>query len=482
LGITLPPLVEFELSEIKIIIEIVTSQEFKTILEKLPDAPGVYFFIGPPKHSDAKATLGREILYIGKATSLRDRVRSYFGPDLIQTRGRLLVDMVSLADTIDFTQTDSVLEALLLEANLIKTHHPKYNTKEKDNKSYNYVVFTNEDFPKILTIRGRTLLMDDEKVGGKKKYKYIFGPFPHGAQLKEAMKIIRRIFPYSDDKCTSCEEQMKKYHPGLSATPPNLGGDASLRAGEVRCRPCFNRQIGLCPGVCTGEISKQDYAEHISNLKLFFEGKKKALLRNLEKQMSDYADKQEFEKAGEISKTIFALNHIQDIALLKSENKIVSESAGGLVTDSDHAFRIEAYDVAHSSGKHVVGVMTVVEDGEPKKSDYRKFKIKLNPGVNDTAALKEILRRRLGHLEWSMPDLIVVDGAQAQLNVAMEVLKERGLNINLVSVVKDERHKPRDIMGDQKLAESYKNLIILANSEAHRFAVSYHRNRRDRIV
>jgi excinuclease ABC subunit C len=421
----------------------VTSQEFKTVLEKLPDAPGVYFFLGSNK----------EILYIGKATSLRDRVRSYFGPDLIQTRGRLLVDMVSLADTIDFTQTDSVLEALLLEANLIKTHHPKYNTKEKDNKSYNYVVFTNEDFPKILTVRGRTLLTDDEKVGGKKKYKYIFGPFPHGSQLKEAVKIIRRIFPYSDDKCT-----------------PNVG------------RPCFNRQIGLCAGVCTGEISKAEYGEHISNLKLFFEGKKKTLLKNLEKQMKEYSDKQEFEKAGEISKTIFALNHIQDIALLKSENKIVSESAGGLVEESDHAFRIEAYDVAHSSGKHVVGVMTVVEDGEPKKSDYRKFKIKLNPGVNDTAALKEILRRRLGHLEWQMPDLIVVDGAQAQLNAAQEVLKERGLTINLVSVVKDERHKPRDIMGDSKLAENYKNLIIIANSEAHRFAVSYHRNRRDRIV
>jgi excinuclease UvrABC nuclease subunit len=461
----------------------VTSQEFKTILEKLPDAPGVYFFIGQSKHSDAEATLGREILYIGKATSLRDRVRSYFGPDLIQTRGRLLVDMVSLASTIDFTQTDSVLEALLLEANLIKTHHPKYNTKEKDNKSYNYVVFTNENFPKILTIRGRTLLVDerDKSTKEKKKYKYVFGPFPHGAQLKEAMKIIRRIFPYSDDKCTPCEEQYRPVSLGTD-TPPNLGGDASLRAGVVRCRPCFNRQIGLCPGVCTGEVTKQEYAEQITNLKLFFEGKKKALLKNLEKQMSEYAKKQEFEKAGEISKTIFALNHIQDIALLKSENKIVSESAGGLVAESDHAFRIEAYDVAHSSGKNVVGVMTVIEDGEPKKSDYRKFKIKLNPGVNDTAALKEILRRRLGHLEWPMPDIIVVDGAQAQLNAATEVLKERGLNIDLVSVVKDERHKPRDIMGDQKLAESYKNQIILANSEAHRFAVSYHRNRRDRIV
>jgi excinuclease UvrABC nuclease subunit len=297
------------------------------------------------------------------------------------------------------------------------------------------------------------LLTDESKTGEKKKYKYIFGPFPHGAQLKEAMKIIRRIFPFSDDKCT-----------------PNSG------------RPCFNRQIGLCPGVCTGEISKTEYAEQIKNLKLFFEGKKKALIKNLEKQMKGYAKLQEFEKAGYISKTIFALNHIQDIALLKSENKIMSESAGGQVGNTDHEFRIEAYDVAHSSGKHVVGVMVVIEDGEPKKSDYRKFKIKLNPGVNDTAALKEILRRRLGHLEWPMPDLIVVDGAQAQVNAAQEVLKERGLTIELVSVVKDERHKPRGIMGNEKVATENKTAIVLANSEAHRFAVSYHRNRRDRIV
>ncbi len=420
-----------------------TSQEFKDLSEKMPDEPGVYFFLGKEK----------EILYIGKATSLRDRVRSYFGPDLIQTRGRLLVDMVSLAEKIDFTQTDSVLEALLLEANLIKTHQPKYNTKEKDNKSYNYVVFTNESFSKILTVRGRTLLTDDEKEKGKKKYKYIFGPFPHGAQLKEAMKIIRRIFLYSDNKCVA------------------QGG-----------RPCFNRQIGLCPGVCTGEVTKAEYAEQITNLKLFFEGKKKALIKNLEKQMNAFAKEQAFEKAGVISRTIFALNHIQDIALLKSENKIVSESAGGSVAQSDKGFRIEAYDVAHTSGTHVVGVMVVVEDNEPKKSDYRKFKIKLNPGVDDTGALKEILRRRLGHMEWPMPDLIVVDGAQAQLNVAKAVLAERGLTIPLVSVVKDERHKPRGIMGDTEHADLHKNAIILANSESHRFAITYHRSKRDRII
>jgi excinuclease ABC subunit C len=425
-----------------------TSQEFTEIHKTLPDTPGVYFF------KDGRGT----ILYIGKATSLKDRVKSYFSNDVIATRGRRIVDMVALAQKIDTTQTDSVLEALLLEANLIKYHQPKYNVDEKDNKSYNYVVFTKENFPKIMTVRGRSLMAP----GQTEKYKYVFGPFPHGGQLKEALKIIRRIFPYSDNKCTSAEEV--------------------LAAGK-NPRPCFNRQIGLCPGVCTGEISKEEYAEQISNLKLFFEGKKKTLLKNLEKQMHAHSKNQEFERAGEIRKTIFALTHIQDIALLKVEQKL-DVSAGGSFSEHDRnaAFRIEAYDVAHSSGTNVVGVMVVVEDGEVKKSDYRKFKIKLNPGINDVGALKEILRRRLGHLEWPLPNLIVVDGAQAQVNAAEAVLKERGFNIEIVSVVKDNHHKPKDFIGQKGTIEQWSFAIILANSESHRFAVNYHRAKRDRLV
>jgi excinuclease ABC subunit C len=441
-------------------------------VRKLPEEPGVYFFRGSPARF-AKASARREsgeggkdtsgeILYIGKATSLRDRVRSYFSNDVFRTRGRLIVDMVALAAKIDFVQTDSVLEALLLEANLIKKHQPKYNTKEKDNKSYNYVVFTNDTFPKVLIIRGRNLLHQENLKATSQKLKAVFGPFPHGMQLKEAMKIIRRIFPYSDSKCTPAYIQ--------------------LESGRAP-RPCFNRQIGLCPGVCTGEISKEEYAEHIKNLKLFFEGKKKTLLKNLEKQMKVYAKAQEFEKAEVVKRQIFALTHIQDIALLKEENKLTSESAGGEFSHADRegVFRIEAYDVAHISGKNVVGVMVVIEDGEMNKSQYRKFKIKINPGVNDIGALKEILRRRLGHMEWPLPQLIAVDGGQAQINAAEAVLKERGFHIPVVSVVKDERHKPREIMGDQKFNIEHGKSILLANSEAHRFAITYHRQKRDKI-
>jgi excinuclease ABC subunit C len=444
------------------------SQEFSKISKKLPDAPGIYLF---------KDSSGG-ILYIGKATSLRDRVKSYFGPDLLETRGRKLVDMVTLSADIDFVKTDSVLEALILEANLIRYHQPKYNTDEKDNKSWNYVVITNEEFPKVLTIRGRTLLSaaDDSATPTSKKYIHVFGPFPYGGQLKEAMKIIRRIFPYRDERCIPAAEQRA--------------------AGRAIPRPCFNRQIGLCPGVCTGDITREEYGAQIERIALFFQGRKKELLKQLEHEMSAYAERQEFEKAGDIKGTLFALTHIQDIALLKREHKI-GESGGGAFQTGDSGFRIEAYDIAHSSGKHSVGVMVVIEDGEPKKSDYRKFRIrfaepksqigtKLPRAGNDIAALSEVLRRRLGHLEWPLPDLIVVDGGRPQMNAAKKILAERGFNSAVVAVVKDEHHKPREVLAGKNLAqkrliELHQVSILLANAEAHRFAVRYHRLRRDNL-
>lgn len=403
-------------------------------IKKLPDTPGVYFFTDT---SD-------KVLYIGKATSLKDRVRSYLANDLLETRGPLLVKMMADAVHINFENTDSVLEALILEANLIKKHKPPYNTAEKDDKSFNYVAITKEDYPKIYTIRGRELEMK-RVAGEEEKLQALYGPFLQDSSLREALKIIRRIFPYRDTKCVP------------------LSG-----------RPCFNRQIGLCPGVCTGEISKEEYKEIIKNIKLFFEGKKKKIVKSLEKEMAAHAKNREFEKAAQARKTVFALEHIQDIALIKNYQP---QRFSGLKT-----FRIESYDVAHMAGKSVVGVMTVVEDGEARRSEYRKFKIRQNPGVNDTAALKEILNRRLNHEEWPLPHIIVVDGGKAQINAAEAVLKERNMEIDVVSVVKDERHKPREILGKQSLTTKHESEILIANSESHRFAIAYHRNLRGKFL
>lgn len=421
--------------------------------KKLPSAPGVYFFLGARK----------KILYIGKASSLRDRVKSYFSRDIEKTRGPLISKMIVEARDIAYEKTDSVLEALILEVNLIKKHQPVYNTKEKSDKSFNYVVITAEDFPRVILVRGREL----EHNNAAQDAKYVFGPFPHGTIFKEAMRIVRKLFPFRD-RCI----------------PPSF----KAKGKPKRVRPCFNRQIGLCPGVCSGEISKSEYARTITHIKLFFEGKKKALIKKLEQEMKTYARKKEFEKAHAVKKTLFALNHIQDIALIK---ETLSHSIGPTygsgfprktstfsIQRSDlWGYRVEGYDVAHLSGSNMVGVMTVVEDGEINKSEYRKFNIKTVNGINDTAALREILSRRLVHNEWRLPNLVVVDGGVAQKNTALKVLKEAGMNIPVVSVVKDERHRPRSILGEKTIRREHESEILLVNSEAHRFAISFHRKR-----
>lgn len=403
----------------------------------LPDAPGVYRFV------DAKG----KILYIGKATSLRDRTRSYFADDLLHTRGKHIVDMVTLAHSIRHTKTDSVVEALILEAALIKEHQPIYNTKEKDNKSFNYVVFTNEAFPRVLVVRERNMLSG---VGGKEDvYKHAFGPFPQGANLGEALKIVRRIFPFRD----RCEPKQGK--------------------------PCFNRQIGLCPGVCSGEISEHEYGEQLRNIRLFFEGKKSLVIKRITKTMATHAKLLEFEQANACKKMLFALQHIKDVSLLDEEIKEHSQRSA---KKRDRAYRIEAYDIAHISGKHTVGVMVVIEDGKAKTSEYRKFKIREeSERVDDTRHLEEILLRRFGHPEWQRPDLIVIDGGTPQKRRAEKTLKSLNITIPIVSVVKDDRHKAKAILGNKEMIESYKRGILTANLESHRFAVKYHRELRDKI-
>ena len=340
--------------------------------------------------------------------------------------------MLEEAESIEFAQTDSVLEALILEASVIKKHQPRYNSREKDDKSYNYVTFTEEDFPKVIVTRGSGT----------------YGPFPHSGELKEALKIIRKIFPYSDS-CTPCVALAKRSRP---------------------CKPCFNVQLRLCPGPCANLISKQDYRKIIRHLKLFFEAKKTELIKSLEKEMKALAREHKFEEAEKIKRQIFALEHIQDIALIKQDLENSSTALG-----ATRKMRVEAYDIAHISGTDTVGVMTVAENNELTKSQYRKFKIR-NDKNDDTNNLKEIITRRLGHPEWPLPNLIVVDGGVAQINAALAILKANNLDINVVGVVKDDRHKAREILGLRD--KTLEKLVLLANVEAHRFAIGFHRKLR----
>ena len=403
----------------------------KLNLKKIPDEPGVYFFLGSKK----------EILYIGKATSLNSRVRSYFSKDLKEKRSELIEQMVQISKSIDWTVTDSVLEALILETNLIRTHKPRFNTISKDDKSYNHLVITNEEWPRLLVVRGKDLT---EKFS-ENEIKYHFGPFPSGSLFKEALKIVRKLFKFYDTKEPVGKEKTK------------------LSKGRID----FNRQIGLYPD----QTNKKDYQKTIKHIRLFFEGKKQQVIKELEKDMLQAAKAENFEEANSLKKRIFALNHIQDVALIKDSNRAYRD---------ENSIRIEAYDVAHLGGKDMVGVMTVIEGGEPKKSEYRKFKIATIDRSNDPGALKEILERRLTHLEWPLPQVIVVDGSTAQKNAAEFVLKKVGVAIPVVAVVKDDRHKPIRLIAARKLIEQFQMDILHANAEAHRFSLSYHRQKRNR--
>lgn len=400
-----------------------------TQLKKLPDTPGVYFFLGRNK----------KILYIGKATSLRSRVRSYFVEDIATVRSPLIAQMVQEATHIDHRTTDSVLEALILEADLIKKFRPEFNTKEKDDKSFYCVTITNEDFPIIGLNRKKDINFETMKVSGT-SLKAVYGPYPEGMSIKEGLKIIRKIFPYRDEKCK------------ITSVP----------------KACFNYQIGLCPGTCVHAITKQQYVLTIRNIELFFKGKKKALLALLTKEMTKLVKEEAFEAAATKRNQIWALEHIRDVSLLKKESLTGSSD--------ERPFRIEAYDIAHMSGKDMVGVMVVMENDEFKKNEYRKFIIKNFDASNDTGALREMIVRRNTHTEWQTADLVVIDGGQAQINVATELFDSRVV----VSVIKDDKHRAREIVGGKSLVDKYRQNIISINTEAHRYAIAFHKKRRNK--
>ncbi len=408
----------------------------------LPDTPGVYFFIGAR----------REVLYVGKATSLTDRVRSYFAADLATTRGLHMVHMVEEAKRVDFRATDSVLEALILEAKCIKELKPRYNTRDKDDKSWNYVVLTvHEPFPRVLVVRGKELeakLREHASTSNVDAEPPYFGPFVHAAQLKEALKLIRKIFPFYD------------------TTLPVL----SLRARADR-KLRFNESIGVYPPEGTTE---NEYARTVKHLRLLFEGKKQHLLRSLERDMHACARKEAFEEAQRIKRQIEALRHINDVSLLR-------RGADDAERECDEV-RVEAYDVAHLQGGDMVGVMTVVVGGEPRTSEYRSFTIRSVTQSNDTAALREVLMRRFGHPEWEYPRVLVVDGGKAQLNVARAVMREIGIELPVVAVTKDEHHRPKELIGALTWRTTHAREALLANAEAHRFSIAKHRAVRRRAL
>ena len=395
----------------------------------LPDMPGVYLF-----------KQGRKILYVGKATSLRDRVRSYFDDDLIATRGPRVVDMVTKADRIAFEATPTVLEALVREAALIKKYLPKANVDGKDDKSFLYAVVTEEEIPRVLAVRGKDIDFKERCTSDGQKLKAVYGPFPSGAQLREGLRLIRRIFPFFD-------------------TPKPVGTKSKHQAAKIE----FNTQIKQYPRT----FDAKEYSRTVRRVMLFLSGRGKELRVMLEREMKLAAKEERFEDAAEARRELFALDHIQDVSLIKDEN--LNESHRKL-----SGVRIEAYDTAHLSGTNAIGVMTVIEDSVPVKKEYRTFRIRGVKKNDDIASLKEILSRRLNHPEWPFPKVIVIDGGTTQKKAAEGVLATAGFSIPVASVVKDERHRPREVIGARRAGISEAD-AVLANAEAHRFSLARHR-------
>jgi excinuclease ABC subunit C len=426
-------------------------------IAQLPQNPGVYFFYGSKK----------ELLYIGKATSLRSRVQSYFRSE--HNRGPWIDQMISLVKDIKVQETDSVLEALILETNLIKKLQPKYNVMEKDDKSFAYFVITKEEFPRFIILRktdldraaGKRVGLYDAKLPSRIKDVEVdkfYGPYLSKYQMEVAMKIIRRIFPFHALK--------QKSEKG-----------------------CLDFQLGRCPGPYAGAISKQDYQKNIRGIKMILEGKKKNLVKTLEKEMKVLAKKHEFEKAADLRNKIFALEHIRDMALITRDFESLPSpqpSPRGRGSNMEENFRIEAYDISNISGQNAVGSMVVFENGKPVKSQYRKFKIKSIEGSDDVGSMREVLSRRFKN-DWAMPDLILLDGGLGHLNMAIVLLREEmGLAVPIVGIAKGPTRKKLEIIisKNEKISDDIKkilgnnNLVKSIMDEAHRFAITFHRKLR----
>lgn len=381
-----------------------TRSKLKAKLKSIPKSPGVYFWL------DKKG----QILYVGRATSLRQRLSQYF----LKNIERRIGEMVSQAVDIKYETTDTLLEAIILEAANIKKHWPKYNVVDRDDRSFIYIVIPRGDYPKPLIVRGRDL----KKFSALKAK--VFGPYQSFYLASAALRLIRRVFPYS-----TCR--------------PNSG------------RACFDYQIGLCPGACIGAISPRAYKQNIKDICLLLSGDKKKLLARLIK---------------ENPAKIKALKHLQDVALLTRETNLGEAKIN----------RLEGYDISHFTGQETYGSMVVFENGEPNPNEYRLFKIKEAPAGDDERALAEMLLRRFKHEEWARPDIIMIDGGSPQISFLSKVFKKNNLNIPLVGISKlggdrlvyslEAKHNFRG------LAENLKPTLLKLRDEAHRFA-NYGRRR-----
>ena len=399
-------------------------------LKKIPSTPGIYLFFNSQK----------ELIYVGKASSLKSRVRSYF---VGKKSPRPIEEMIHEVVGVKYIVTDSLLEAVILEGQYIKKFQPRYNIKWRDDKSWNYIVITKDKYPRVETIREHELELAGS--ASRRKFLNVFGPFP-GLNVKEALRILRKIFLFSDCK-------------------PEKG------------RPCFYYQLGQCLGVCVGEITPKDYLKKvIKPLILFLQGRKAQVIKNFIKQMKATSKNEDFESAARLLNQIKSLQKIQDSALLNIN--FLRETTAS----KSQPLRIEGYDISNLGASNMVGSMVVFDEREPMKSQYRKFNIKTVVGQSDVDCLAEVVGRRLKHTEWPLPDIFLIDGGRPQVNAVLRILQKQKINRPVIGIAKGpERKKNEFIVGWPacvELARQHEDLLIRVRDEAHRFAIKFHRKKR----
>lgn len=402
----------------------------------MPKSAGVYLF----KDSRGK------IIYVGKAAVLKNRVRSYFLKSKIHDYKTTLL-IGEIAD-LEWIEAAGEIEALFLEAELIKRYKPKYNIDLRDEKSYLYVRIGGGKYPVVSLVRRP---QDDNS-----KY---YGPYLSAYPLRKALRSLRKIFPYNTHK-----------------TLPK--------------RVCLDYHLGLCPGLEEGKTTLKEYRANLNKLGMYLAGERTRLVKQLATKMKTAARAQNFEQAVRLRNQIAALDSLNrqiifgDKELFQANRDEALRRLQNLVGLGKPLKRIEGYDISHLSGTDNVASMVVFIDGMPAKSQYRRFKMKL-AGNDDFAHMAEVIKRRFGKDNWPQPDLIVVDGGKGQLSATLNVLKEAKIKVPAIGLAKryetiilpsyEARLKARKFEEIRLEADTpHLQLLMRLRDEAHRFGLSYH--------
>ncbi|OGZ21207.1 MAG: hypothetical protein A3D46_00150, partial [Candidatus Nealsonbacteria bacterium RIFCSPHIGHO2_02_FULL_43_13] len=414
----------------------------KEKISQLPKTPGVYAFLASPKRHREGGKKEAKFLYIGKAVNLKTRVNQHR-------------KLMNLAERVGYIKTDSEIDALILEARLIKRYQPKYNITWRDDKNYFYVIATQEAFPQIF------ITHQPKNEGGRAS---LIGPFVDGRALKETLKILRKVFPYR-----TCKKLPGHEH-------------ACLWYQLRRCpAPCLSKSSLAQQIVGFPKSNMRECQRNAKNLMTTLTKGKKFALGKLKKEMAMLAKQQKFETAARIRDQIASLEKIFAHSRVFESEQTVPR------TSTWYCGKIESYDISNIQGKEATGAMVVFIDGEPDKSQYRQFKIKGAHEPNDIAMLKEVLERRLRHKEWPYPDLILIDGGKAQFNIAKKICSRLRLqHIKIMAIAK--KNNELYIEGEKKpvllknLPRETFNLILQLRDEAHRFARRYHHKLRKKSL